>query len=269
MPRLVHQLDEQDGRLVFQGDARVGIDVPEDLAQVVHLRRERGRVGAHAGLAEMPAESGIGRVSEGVGPIGPIQLNGTEQHVDAALARAGDQVVQQVEMVVGDQVAGRVGSLPVAPEGQPQAVPTHAGELRHVLVDHLLAIGVDVAGGAVIRGGGQHVVRAEEGDFLLRISPPHDALLVEIDATVGDLRLSRRCSCDERPKNQGFRGRPYALNHTPPRSAPYRLGLDSEPLIPHPSPESPGDGPAVPRCYCLFSSSMTLPYGPIDPRIGT
>ena len=193
MPRLVHQLDEQDGRLVFQGDVRVGIDVPEDLPQVVHLRRERGRVGAHAGLAEMPAESGIGGVSEGVGPIGPIQLNGTEQHVDAALARAGDQVVQQVEMVVGDQVAGRVGSLPVAPEGQPQAVPTHAGELRHVLVDHLLAIGVDVAGGAVIRGGGQHVVRAEEGDFLLRISPPHDALFVEIDATVGDLRLSRRC----------------------------------------------------------------------------
>src|SRR2546430_12197861 len=38
--------------------------------------------------------------------------------------------------VVGDQVAGRVGGLPVPPKGQPQAVPAHAGELRHVFVDH-------------------------------------------------------------------------------------------------------------------------------------
>ena len=128
-------------------------------------------------------------------------------------------------MVVGDQVAGRVGGLPVTPERESQAVPAHAGELRHVLVDHFLAIGVEVSGRAIVGGGGKHVVRAEESDFLLRISPPHDALFVEIDATVRDLRLSRRCYCDEGPKNQGFFRpspqqfddiRPYALNHTPP-----------------------------------------------------
>src|SRR2546430_6457330 len=145
-------------------------------------------------------------------------------------------------MVVGDQVAVRVGSLPVAPEGESQPVPAHASELRHVFVDHLLAIGTQIAGGAIVGGGGQHVVRAEESDFLLRISPPHDALLVEIDATVGHLRLSPRCECDERPKNQGFLGRPYALNHTPPSSA----RLASEPLIPAPPPSRPSTAPPSP-----------------------
>ncbi len=57
VPRLVHQLDEQDRRLVLEGDSGVGIHVIQDLAQVVHLRRDGGRVGAHALLAEAPPEA--------------------------------------------------------------------------------------------------------------------------------------------------------------------------------------------------------------------
>src|SRR5260370_27596037 len=82
-------------------------------------------------------------------------------------------------MIVGDQVAGAIGGLPVAPEGQPQAVPAHAGELRHVLVDHLLAVAVDVAGGAVVGGCVDDVVRAKEAYLPLSVSPPHDSLVVQ------------------------------------------------------------------------------------------
>ena len=144
MPGLVHELDEEDGRLVLEGHTRVGIHVIQDLAQVVHLRRDGGPVGAHAGLAEASAESRgqRGAILERVRPVRAVELDRAEQHVDAALARAGDEVVQEVEMVVGDQIAGRVGGFPIAPEGQPEAVPAHAGEVGHVLIDHLLAIGM-------------------------------------------------------------------------------------------------------------------------------
>src|SRR5256885_5272740 len=55
----------------------------------------------------------------------------TEQHVDAPFPRAGDEIVLQVQMVVGDQVAGRVGRLPVPPKGQPQArSEEHTSELQ-------------------------------------------------------------------------------------------------------------------------------------------
>ena len=192
MPGFIDELDEEDGRLVLERHARVRIHVAQDLAQVVHLRGDGGRVGPHTGLAEVPAESGCrGIPLQCVGPVRAVQLDGAEEHVDAALPRARNQVVLQVQMVVGDQVAGRVGGLPVAPEGQPQAVPTHAGELRHVLVDHLFAIGVKVAGGAVVGGRGQHVVRAKQGDLLVVVAPAHDALVVQVDGAIGALRLNR------------------------------------------------------------------------------
>ena len=72
MPRLVHELDKENCRFVFQSHARVGIHVLQDLAQIGHLRPDGGWVRAHASLAEMPAESRIGRVSKGVRPVGPI-----------------------------------------------------------------------------------------------------------------------------------------------------------------------------------------------------
>ena len=55
--RLVHQLDEQDGRLVLERDAGVGVHMPEYLLQVFHLRRNRGWVGSHAVAAVAAAES--------------------------------------------------------------------------------------------------------------------------------------------------------------------------------------------------------------------
>ena len=96
MPRFVHQLDEDDRRLVFQRDVCVWVHVIEDLAQVIQLRCERCRVSAHAALAEAPPESGGGRVVERVGPVGAVQLNGTEQHKNAALFGASDEVVQEI-----------------------------------------------------------------------------------------------------------------------------------------------------------------------------
>src|SRR5258705_7423521 len=98
-------------------------------------------------------------------------------------------------MIVVDQIAGAVRCLPVTPEGQAQAVPAHAGELGHVVVDHLLAIEVEIARGAIIGGGGQHVVRAEEGDFLPVTGPANDAVLVQVDG----LRLRR----EQQGKNHG------------------------------------------------------------------
>ena len=57
-------------------------------------------------------------------------------------------------MFVGDEIAGAVGRLPIAPEREPQTIPPHAREVRHVFVDHPLAIGVQIPGSAVIRGCG-------------------------------------------------------------------------------------------------------------------
>ena len=193
MPGLVDQLDEEDRRLVLEGDARIRIYMIQDLAQVVHLRGDRGGIGAHLLFAEVPAEAGGRGVAERVRPIRAIELDGTEQHVDAALPRAGDQVVLQVQVVVRDQVARAVGRLPIAPERQAQAVPAHARELRHVLVDHLLAIGVDITRGAIVRGGRHDVVRSEERDFPLVVLPSDDACTVEIDGACrvrGRLRVS-------------------------------------------------------------------------------
>jgi hypothetical protein len=59
--------------------------------------------------------------------------------------------------------------------------------LRHVLIDHLLAVGVEIAGGAIVGGGGKHVVRAEETYLLPVAAPTDDAVLVEVDG----LRLHR------------------------------------------------------------------------------
>src|SRR5205823_3586104 len=147
---------------------------------------------------------------------------------DAPLPRAGDEIIEQVQMVVGDQVAVRVGGLPVAPEGEPQPVPAHAGELRHVFVDHLLAIGTQIAGGAVVGGGGKHVVRAEEAYLLLVVSPAHHALAVEVDRPGGALgrergreqdRQAERCAHGGSIDRSGrARGSPAAQWSRPERS---------------------------------------------------
>ena len=119
MPRLVHQLDEEDRRLVFQRDVRVRVHVIQDLAQVIHLRRERRRVGAHAAFTEAPAESRSGRVAERVGPVGAVELNRAEQHGDAALCSTSDEIVQEIQVIVGDEIARAVRRFPVAPEREP------------------------------------------------------------------------------------------------------------------------------------------------------
>ena len=108
-------------------------------------------------------------------------------------------------MVVGDEVAGAVGGLPVAPEREPQAIPAHPGEMGHVLLDHPLPVGVQVAGGAVVRGGGEDVVRAEERDFLAGVGPVDDALLVEEDAATrrSGSALGLRDAEDEREADRG------------------------------------------------------------------
>ena len=193
VPRLVHQLDEEDRRLVLERRVGVGIHVVQDLAQVVHLRGDGGRVGTHLPLAEAAAEARGGRVGERIGPVGAVELNGAEQHVDPALPRAGDEVVLEVEMVVGDQVAGAVGRLPVAPEGEPQAVPAHPGEVGHVLVDHQLAVAVNITRRPVVGGGGEHVVRAEEGHFLAIVLPADHPGAVEVDGAGGGRGSGGRC----------------------------------------------------------------------------
>ena len=75
VPRLVHQLDEENGRLVLECDAGIRVHVLQDLAQVVHLRREGGRVGAHPLLAEVPAEPRRRRVVERIRPVGAVELD--------------------------------------------------------------------------------------------------------------------------------------------------------------------------------------------------
>ena len=87
MPGLVHELDEDDERLVLQRDVRVRVDVIQDLAEVIHLRGQRPWVGAHTTFSKAPAEppGGGRRVVEGIGPVGAIQLNRAEEHENAAL----------------------------------------------------------------------------------------------------------------------------------------------------------------------------------------
>src|SRR5207244_188148 len=85
-----------------------------------------------------------------------------------------------------------------------QAVPAHAGELRHVFIDHSLAVGFDVAGRAIVGGGGKHVVRAEEGNLLFVVAPAHHALVVEVD---GPVRLYGEQRREDGQTEHGYRRR--------------------------------------------------------------
>src|SRR3989442_7530438 len=101
-------------------------------------------------------------------------------------------------MVVDEQIAGAVRRLPIAPECEPQTIPSHPGELRHVLIDHAFAIGMEIAGRAIVGRRREHVVRAEECDLRAIVSPADHALVVEVDA------LSER---EDRDQDQGWYAR--------------------------------------------------------------
>src|SRR5207237_4296629 len=137
-------------------------------------------------------------------------------------------------------------------------------------VDHFLAIGVEVPGRAVVGGGGEHVVRAEEGDLLPVVFPANHALIVEVHRSAGTLCVCRGAA-NGQPAEQGqdavhalspfhlsLRGDGgTVLGSTPNRSSPPLPGLALR------------RSRRLSRCYCLCSSSMTLRCGPIHPRIGT
>ncbi len=185
--RFVDHLDEQQVGLVLQRAAGIGVDVVQHLLDVVGLGGDGLGIGAHdrpriqrrkagrlvVGIADLISE---GRI---------IGVDRRQQDIDTAFARGVDQIVFEVGVVVGDQIADRVGILPVAPRAQPHAVPAHAGKVRHVLVDQLLAIGVDQARHAVIAAGKGAVVGAEQPDFLVVGAPADKALGVDIDGPAG------------------------------------------------------------------------------------
>lgn len=83
-------------------------------------------------------------------------------------------------MLVDDEIAVAVAVLPIAPERQPQTVPAHPREMRHVLVDPFLSVGAQVFCGAVIARRREAVVRAKEGHLALIRAPPNDAPVVDI-----------------------------------------------------------------------------------------
>ena len=225
MPRLVHELDEGDSGLVLERHARIRIHVIQDLAQVVHLRGDRRGLRAHPSLAKTPAEARLCGILQRVRPVRPVELDRAEEHVDAVLPRAGDEVVQEVQVVVGEQVAGAVGSLPVAPEGQPETVPTHPGELRHVLVDHRLAIGVEIPGCPIVGGGRQDVVRAEERDLPLVVLPANDALVVDVDGSIRPLGVSGAEKHGEHNEGENRRTGHYRADGTASGVVPLRTKI--------------------------------------------
>ena len=83
-------------------------------------------------------------------------------------------------MLVEDEIALLVGVLPIAPGTQPQGRPAHAREVRHVLVDHGLAIAGYQPCHAVIGSGHDAVIGAVQRDFGARIAPTHHSRLVDI-----------------------------------------------------------------------------------------
>ena len=94
----------------------------EDLPQIVHLRAmAAGSVPIRSRLKRRPKPGERG-VLERVGPVRAVELDRAEEQVDAAFPGARDQPVEQVEVIVGDQVARAVRGFPVTPEGEPQSV---------------------------------------------------------------------------------------------------------------------------------------------------
>ena len=144
------------------------------------MRGDRRRIRAELPLGEVVREPGRRRVTQRVRPVCVVGLNRAQEHVHATLAGTRDEIVEQIEVIVDDEIAGAVGVLPIAPQREAHPVPAHAREVRHVVVDHLLPIGAEIAGSAIVGGRRQDVIRAEQ-PYLAAITPPaYDALLVEI-----------------------------------------------------------------------------------------
>ncbi len=180
--RFVDHLDEGDRGLVLESGAGVGVDVIQQLADVVGLGGDGAGVGAHFRAREVAREALVRcRLAELVGERRVVGVDRRQEQVDPALARLGDDIVEQVEVVVGYEIAGPVGVLPVAPGAQPQCGPAQAGELGQVLVDHRFAVARDEAGHAVVGAGHDAVVRAVERDFGVGVAPADDTRLVEVE----------------------------------------------------------------------------------------
>lgn len=182
VPRLVEDLERQQVRILLQREARVRVHVADELLQVVRLQAAGLRVHAHLGLVVALRKSGRSGVPLGVAGRPPGDRG--QQGLDAVVGEAGQQVVQQVQVVVLDQVAPGVAHLPV-PHVNAVGVEPETREVQHIRIDGPLAIDPQVSVGPVrVREGGG-IVDAEKGDFRAVGGPAHDAPLVHANGHIG------------------------------------------------------------------------------------
>ena len=88
----------------------------QQLLDVVDLSGYRLRVRAHFLARKITREADIGRwLVHLIGECRIVGMNRRQKHIDAASARRGDQIVQQIDMLIDDEIAGSIGILPVAP----------------------------------------------------------------------------------------------------------------------------------------------------------
>ena len=142
--RLVERLDQRDMLVFRHGLARKGVPVREELAQVALLRLEHMRVpdqhvlGAEAGKAHAvhvgQRDVRISRAQFGLKRGGIPPGHGGDHDVNACLIQPLEQVVQQLQVLVIDQAAFRVGQLPVE-QVHPHQLHPHALKVLDVAVD--------------------------------------------------------------------------------------------------------------------------------------
>ena len=174
----VVDLEAHDHRVVLGLVSGVGVVVVEEVADVVLLDDGGVRVAGGDGLVHAAGESG--QVLAGLG-IAVIAAHDHREHdVDAALLEPGDEVVEQVEVLVGEEVALAVGDL-VVPDVDAVGVDSHACEVVGVLVDGLLDVGAEAVELAVGVGERRRVVDAEPGAFLAGLRVADDALAVDLE----------------------------------------------------------------------------------------
>src|SRR5690606_13436681 len=162
--------------IVFIGFSSIGVDVVQELIEVVLLGFDGPLIGKAGILTVFVGESG--RVLVGLGPaITPIR-DRRENELDATILHLRQHIVEKIEMFVFQQVAGRVTDLCI-PYMNAISIEAQTGKMIYIGIDRFPQRNAKTLCRTISMGEGGGIVYAEALNFLACIAPAHRAVLVD------------------------------------------------------------------------------------------